>query len=194
MGERGILVQQEDNDDSLVRRIAQQDTQAYRRLVEKYLPFCIRFAERMTGNRQDAEEIAQDVCFRVWQEAANWKPAKAQFSTWLYRVLFNRCIDYKRKAVLFGAMNSEEHADAAQGAEEGMMKKQQAEQVQGALRALPERQRAAIVLSYYEGIQGREAAEIIGVSHDYFHQLLSKARQGLRQSLTEGSKERKSER
>ncbi len=148
----------------------------------------------MTGNRQDAEDIAQDVCFKIWQEAPNWKPDKAQFSTWLYRVLYNRCIDYKRKVVQFTPVDLEAYPDSTFNAEDGVMYKQRAEQVRIALDSLHKTQRAAIILSYYEGIQGKEAAEIIGVNYDYFYHLLSNARKVLRRSLLEGDKEKKSER
>jgi RNA polymerase sigma-70 factor (ECF subfamily) len=101
-----------DTDHELMRRIARKDKAAYRELVGKYLNFCVRFAERMTGNRADAEEIAQDVCLKVWNEAERWQP-QAKFSTWLYRVMTNRCIDYKRKVVPFGAIDAETMAAAS---------------------------------------------------------------------------------
>lgn len=173
----------EDADHVLMRRIAAKDAAAYRELVGKYLNFCVRFAERMTGNRQDAEEIAQDVCLKVWNEAARWEP-QAKFSTWLYRVVTNRCIDYKRRIVPFAPIDAETMADTAPSADATMMREQQAARVRAALDALPERQRAAVVLSYYEGISNQQAAEAMELQLGAFQQLLFRARQNLKESLS----------
>ncbi|MEZ0224089.1 MAG: sigma-70 family RNA polymerase sigma factor [Alphaproteobacteria bacterium] len=178
------MKQAEDADHLLMRRVARKDAQAYRALVGKYLSFCVRFAERMTGNRQDAEEIAQDVCLKIWNEAGRWQP-QAKFSTWLYRVVMNRCIDYKRKVVPLGVVDAETIADGAPSADDEMMREQQAVRVRLALKQLPERQRAAIILSYYEGVTNQEAADAMGMQLGAFQQLLFRARQGLKEKLIE---------
>ena len=79
-----------------MQRIARQDAAAYRMLVARHLNFCVRFAERMLGSRADAEDVVQEVCLRIWNDAGKWKP-EAKFTTWLYRVMTNACIDHKRK-------------------------------------------------------------------------------------------------
>ena len=80
--------------------IAKRDPKAYRDLIGKYLDFCVRFAERMLNNRHDAEDITQEVCLKIWNVAPRWVPT-AKFSTWLYRVMVNACIDHKRKILPF---------------------------------------------------------------------------------------------
>lgn len=173
----------EDADHALMRRIARKDENAYRELVGKYLNFCVRFGERMTGSRPDAEEIAQDVLLKVWGEAPHWRP-EAKFSTWLYRVMTNRCIDYRRKIVPFAPVDAAEMADAAPPADEAMIREQQALRIRAALFDLPERQRAAVVLSYYEGVSNAQAAEAMGMQLGAFQQLLFRARQNLKDSLS----------
>ncbi len=172
-----------DADHQLMQRIAQRDDAAYRALVGKYLNFCVRFAERMVGNRADAEEIAQDVCLKIWNEAPRWQP-QAKFSTWLYRVMTNRCIDYKRKVVPFAPIDAETMADPTPAADDAMASKQRALRVRAALAELPERQRAAVTLSYFEGVTNAEAAEAMGMQLNAFQQLLFRARQSLKQSLS----------
>ena len=184
------MKQAEDADHLLMRRVARKDAQAYRELVGKYLNFCVRFAERMTGSRQDAEEIAQDVCLKIWNEAARWQP-QAKFSTWLYRVVMNRCIDYKRKVVPLTVIDTEALADGARAADEEMMREQQALRVRLALKQLPERQRAAVILSYYEGVTNQEAADAMGMQLGAFQQLLFRARQSLKEKLIEEKLEMK---
>jgi RNA polymerase sigma-70 factor, ECF subfamily len=177
------LTEPGDADHLLMQRIARQDAEAYRELVAKYLNFCVRFAERMTGNRQDAEEIASDVCLKIWNEAPRWRP-EAKFSTWLYRVVTNRCIDYKRKVVPFAPIDAETMADPAPAADDEMVRKQRELRVRAALEELPERQRAAVVLSYYEALTNVQAAEAMGMQLGAFQQLLFRARQNLKQKLS----------
>ncbi|TAL28357.1 MAG: sigma-70 family RNA polymerase sigma factor [Alphaproteobacteria bacterium] len=176
------MKQAEDADHTLMRRIAGKDAKAYRTLVGKYLNFCVRFAERMTGSRQDAEEIAQDVCLKIWNEAPRWQP-QAKFSTWLYRVVTNRCIDYKRKVVPLSVVDAETLADSAPAADDTIIRAQQSARVRGALQQLPERQRAAVVLSYYEAVSNQEAADAMGMQLGAFQQLLFRARQSLKEKL-----------
>lgn len=180
-----------DSDTFLMKRIASRDPAAYRMLVARYLDFCVRFAERMTGSRADAEDIAQEVCLKIWREAANWEP-RAKFSTWLYRVVLNAAIDYKRKVVPFAPLAEDSAEDPASAADTTMMRQEKGEAVRLALGRLPERQRAAVVMSYYEGLGNKESAEAMGLELGAFQQLLFRARQSLRQDLSAYLQEMKS--
>ena len=171
-----------DADYFLIRLAGQGDVNAYGKLVFRYGNFCVRFAERMLGNRMDAEDVTQEVCLKIWKEAAKWQP-QAKFSTWLYRVMFNACIDYKRKVVPFSMADDTEIEDASPNPEQSLDGKEDAKRVFTALQKLPERQRAAIVLSYYEGIKNQEAADTMSLDVGAFQQLLFRARQNLKDDL-----------
>lgn len=177
-----------DQDYFLLQLAGQGDVGAYRKLVGRYMNYCVRFAERMLGNRHDAEDVTQEVCLRIWREAGKWQP-QAKFSTWLYRVMFNACIDHKRKIVPFFVVDVVETADTASNPEEALREKQTAKNVSLALQKLPKRQRAALVLSYYEGIQNQQAAEAMEIELGAFQQLLFRARQNLKEELIDGRTE-----
>ncbi len=171
-------------------RIAQQDMAAYRQLVHRHLNFCVRFAERMLSNRQDAEDVAQEVCLKIWNEAPRWQP-RAKFTTWLYRVLFNACSDHRRKVIPLAKVDLELIADTAMPADNAIMAQQQSRRVQEGLQRLNARQRAALVLTYYEEVANQEAAETLGLGLGAFQQLLFRARATLKQELTESRLELK---
>jgi len=171
-----------DPDHDLLQRVAQGDLCAYRELVGRHLNRGVKVAERMLGNRQDAEDVMQEVCLKVWKEAPRWKP-QAKFSTWLYRVVVNASLDRRRRTMPMAAQELDEIPDAQPIAEERMMGLQRSEQVKQALQRLPNRQRAAVVLSYYEDMSNQEAADAMGVALGAFQQLLFRARQNLRDSL-----------
>src|SRR5215510_11711305 len=91
-------------DEDLMMRVGTGDRIAYGELVRRHLDRTIGFAQRVTGSRGDAEEVAQEAFLRVWTKAPNWRAADggsapARFTTWLYRVVVNLCIDRKRRPV-----------------------------------------------------------------------------------------------
>lgn len=173
-----------DQDYELVTRVGQGDRVAYRELVGRHLNRCIKIADRMLGNRQDAEDVMQEVCLKIWKEASRWKP-RAKFSTWLYRVLLNACIDHKRKRVIFADDALEDIPSADPSFDERLMLEQSSLLVRQSLQRLPDRQRAAVILSYYEDMSNQEAADAMGLALGAYQQLLFRAKQNLRNDLLE---------
>jgi RNA polymerase sigma-70 factor (ECF subfamily) len=175
-------------DHDLMQAVGRQDGGAFERLVGRHYGWALGFTERMLGARADAEDLVQIAFLRVWQGAARWEP-KARFSTWLYRVLYNLCMDRFRARRGDGQpiddAVAESVADQAPSGEERVSGLQRAERVRSAMAALPERQRAALVLCYYEELAQAEAAQLLGVSEGALESLLSRGRATLRKKLTD---------
>ena len=175
-----------DPDYELILLIRKGNIIAYRELINKHLNKGMRIAERMLGNhnRQDAEDIMQEVCLKIWNEAYKWKP-EAKFSTWLYRVIINACIDYNRKVISCSDIEIDEIIDQSSNIDEIIIKNNLAIKVEAALQKLSDRQRAAIILSYYEEVSNQESANIVGIQLGAFQQLLFRAKQKLKSDLKE---------
>jgi RNA polymerase sigma-70 factor (ECF subfamily) len=171
-------------DHELMAAVARRDGRAFTRLVERHLGWSLGFAERMLGARHEAEDLVQTAFLRVWQGASRWEP-KAKFSTWLYRVLHNLCMDHFRARGGAQEALDEELPDDAPGNEERLAGLQREARVRAALAALPDRQRAALVLCYYEERPQAEAASLLGVSVGALESLLSRGRAALRKWLQE---------
>ncbi|MDD3371744.1 MAG: sigma-70 family RNA polymerase sigma factor [Alphaproteobacteria bacterium] len=169
-------------DHELMRRTACGDLCAYRELVDKHLNRGVKVAERMLGNRQDAEDVMQETCLKIWKEAPRWRP-EAKFTTWLYRVLLNACLDRKRRAAPVMTDNLEGIFDTQPLAEDILIWKERSDQVKCALQLLPERQRAALVLNYYEEQSNQDAADAMGIALGAYQQLLFRARQKMKDYL-----------
>src|SRR3954468_18694403 len=83
-------------DDALVRRALGGDTRAFTALVDRHAGACLRFATRMLGSVEDAEDVTQDCLFRAHRALASYDGQTA-FRTWLIAILVNRC----RSAMLY---------------------------------------------------------------------------------------------
>lgn len=165
----------------LVRQVAAGSMEAYRVLLERQLPSVARFAMRMLNDPSEAEDIAQEVLFRLWTQADRYDPSRAKLSTWLHNIAHNLCIDHLRKR---GRWHDEppdddtltDDADPA----DAMLAGIDATIVQQSLRSLPESQRSALILSYYQGLSNRDVASIMAISVEALESLLARARRKMK--------------
>ncbi len=174
---------QDKSDEELVVLAGTGDRQAYRILVERHGRMVLAVARRMTGNLAEAEDVAQDAFLRVWQRAAEWRDVGAKFTTWLYRVVVNLCLDRRRRAPMAPLEAAGDPADGRPSAEATMVASERSWIVAAGLAALPDRQRAALVLNYYEGLSNAAAAEVLEISVAALESLLVRARRALRAEL-----------
>jgi RNA polymerase sigma-70 factor, ECF subfamily len=80
----------EDDDATLVRRTLADDATAFGMLVDRHGPPCLRFAARMLGNREDAEDATQETLMRAYQSLGSYDH-RTSFRTWVFAILVNRC-------------------------------------------------------------------------------------------------------
>lgn len=172
-----------DGDAELLRAIAGGDRSAFDRLSRRHLDRAYGVALRMTGSKADAEDVVQDVFLRLWQRPDAWRPGQAQFSTWLYRVVVNRCLDLKRRPRGTDLDSVEEPQDPDANAEDSLLDAERNRALDGAVKQLPERQRAAITLTYTAGLRNAEAASAMEISVKAFEALLVRAKRELRDLL-----------
>lgn len=170
-------------DADLLQAVARGDRGAFDQLSRRHLDRAYGVAMRMTGSRADAEDVVQDVFLRLWTKPDSWRPGQAQFSTWLYRVIVNRCLDLKRRpqGADLDSIEEPQHPDA--NAEDDLLEAERNRALDDAVAKLPERQRAAIVLTYTAGLRNAEAASAMDISVKAFEALLVRAKRELRDHL-----------
>ncbi len=166
-----------------MRLVQTGDQQAYTRLLDRHLTRVHAYVFRMTGNRADAEDIAQETFLRVWRRARTFKPGRVRFTTWLHRIAHNLCVDAFRKRRDTVDTEVDAMADGAPPADELSAVEERRRAVHAGIATLPERQRSALVLCQLQGRSNREAAEIIGVSVDALESLIARARRTLKTRL-----------
>jgi RNA polymerase sigma-70 factor (ECF subfamily) len=170
----------------LLARSARGDRRAFDQIVARYGPVAQRVAARMAPDRQSAEDIAQEAMVRIWRRADEFDLRRARFTTWLYRIVVNLCIDLSRKPRLVALPEDFDPVDPSAGAAEKVEGDECRAALVRAIGELPAGQRAALTLVYDEGLSGAEAAQALGVSAKAVERLLARARARLRELLTAG--------
>jgi RNA polymerase sigma factor (sigma-70 family) len=169
-------------DEVLMAQVQRQDAAAFETLLERHLAPLGRFLFRLSRDRDEADDLAQETFLRIWREARRWQPDRVRFTTWLYRIARNLAIDRHRKVrEVTGTDLPELAADG--GPHDELVHAERGRRVRAAVAALPERQRTALLLCHFQGLSNGEAAEILEISVDALESLLSRARRSLRRSL-----------
>ena len=159
-------------DEQLMWRVqAQDDPEAFARLVRHWEGPIQRLCARLTGDPARGEDLAQEVFARLFARRKAYQPA-AKFSTYLWRMALNLCYDDlrrtgRRRETAFAFEPGEEAgepnvlASADPAPDEALRRREAGDAVQQALAALPEHQRTLVVLRHYEGLKFREIAEVL---------------------------------
>ena len=172
------------SDDDLLEQVAKGDRYAFQLLMERHARAMLALAQRISGNPDDAEELVQDAFLKVWTLAPKWhRDGRAQFSTWLHRVVLNGCLDRRRRPAWTGLDGLEELADSAPGATQSLALRRSKAMIQEAMAAIPERQRAALFLHYFSEISAPQAALVLEISVAAMEALLIRGKRALKKEL-----------
>jgi RNA polymerase sigma-70 factor (ECF subfamily) len=176
----------------IMTAVAGGDLAAFRTIAELHHKPLISFIARYTGDRDSAEDIAQEVFLRVFKAAKSYNP-QAKFRTWLFTIATNLCLNEIRanksrpKFVDVSDLHEQEYPIAAPAAFSPEKAAQDAElsaAVQKAINNLPENQRIAILLRQYNDFSYNEIGKIMGISTSAVESLIQRARQSLKKSLS----------
>ncbi len=171
-------------DEELMGRLRDGDRDAFSTLVTRHTKKYYSLAYRMLSSREEAEDVVQEAFITLWSSPASWDVGRqTKFTTWFYRVVWNSCIDRKRKLRPLPMEDGFDPPDESRGAEEALEMKRRKENIDACIGELPESQQTALALCFYEGVSNREAAEIMGVSVKALESLLMRAKASLRNKL-----------
>lgn len=152
------------DDTELMREVGRGRTGALATLFERHHARLYRFCLRMTGNRQAAEDLVQDVFMRILKYRTSFKNDTV-FAPWMFGIARNACADYLRRAAREHGSSETAVAELTDtSAGERAAEQDQAELVRRALLALPVEGREVLVLSRYEFKTHEEIARALGCS------------------------------
>ncbi len=169
---------------------------AFRILFNKYKKKIINFNFRFCTNKEVAEELAQEVFLRVYKAAPKYRP-DAKFSTWIFRIATNVCLNEIRKKQYRHKTESidcpvpskagdiqREIEDPEKLPQEMLETSERDTLIQKAISELPEKQRAAILLRVFHGFSYQEIEKQMKCSQNSVKTLIHRARQHLKKKLS----------
>lgn len=178
----------------LVAKAKQGDLAAFEALIIKHEKIVFNVALRMMNHSEDAKDISQEVFLKAYRSIGNFDERSA-FSTWLYRITHNTCIDEMRKRKgkqnysLEEGLESEDGimqrqiADEGDTPEESLLRDERKGEILQALETLSEEHKAAIILRDVKGLPYEEIAEILDLSLGTVKSRISRARNHLKTEI-----------
>jgi RNA polymerase sigma-70 factor (ECF subfamily) len=184
-----------DPDAALMLRVKQGDTAAFTELVDKYKQPVINLAIRTLRDATEAEDLAQNVFVQVYKSAHRYR-ISAKFSTWLFTIARNLCLNEIRRR----SRHPAESIDAAHPEQEDqplhqyedkkisappeiVLQRELEAKIAEVLAGLPENQRTAILLCRQEELSYEEIAEVLGCSLSATKSLIHRGRETLKEKL-----------
>ncbi len=171
-------------DKALALLAAKGDGDAFRQLLERHYDSMFRIAYRFCSHREEAEDIAQDVCVSLPTKLQSFK-GEAAFSTWLYRVVVNRAKDVRRRQAtsdrihgVYGEVEELRRGEAANAARE-------MEWLQEMMTRVSDDLRETAILVVGEGMNHRTAAEVLGLKESTVSWRMGELKKALRQFARE---------
>ena len=173
----------------LLRRAQEGDAHAFDELMTGHEKRIYALCLRMSGNREDGLDCAQEAMLRIWRSISSYR-SEASFATWAYRIATNTCLDMIRKkkvrlAVSLDALTEMGQAEPVSGddPEAQAVAAARKHALEGGIAALPLDMRSALVLHDVQGFSYEEIAEMLGAPLGTVKSRINRAREKLRAIL-----------
>lgn len=185
----------DDIDLQLMARVKAGDDEAFNELMQRNEKAVVNLVYRFTGNREIADDIAQEVFLRIYRASGRFEP-KAKFFTFLYRVTLNLCRNYgakakRRQTTSLNAVRAgqdgdipvREPVDEIGSAEDQVARLELSAVVREAVESLPDQQREAVELQRFQGLAYEEIAEVLNLSVSAVKSRIHRAKLNLKEKL-----------
>ena len=183
-------------DEALIRRAASGDDGAFETLMRAHQKQVYNLCLRMCGNAEDAFDLSQEAFLRAWRGLAQYQ-FEAEFSTWLYRLTRNVCIDHLRRRKREDTVPLEQEQDGevivlpipdgAPGPEERALHEEKRRVLAEAMLSLPEEQREILILRVVNDLSYEQIAQILDLQLGTVKSRLARARMQLKKNLADGN-------
>ena len=191
-------------DDELIQRFQKGDEEAFNLLVRRHQQPLVNFITRFTGDRDNAEDLAQETFIRMYKAVDRYKPGRAQFKTWMYLIAKRLCINEIRNrgrrdrfrvdniVTTDGTDGADDEqfdviasapADAAFQPEVALERKELRNAIQKAIAELPEQYRLPLILRDIQGLSYDEISKILELRSGTTKSRINRARLMLKDKL-----------
>lgn len=180
----------------IIRKAQQGDSAAFEWIVNTYQTKVYNLALRMSGNEDDAFDLSQDAFIKAWKGLESFRFDSA-FSTWLFRLTSNVCLDFlrsrkRRPTVSLTVADDEDEEtqydipDSAPSPEEAAIRSEDRAALAAAMNALDDASRQIITLRVIEDLSYEQIADILNINIGTVKSRLSRAREKLKNKLASG--------
>ncbi len=182
------------SDINIIKEILQGDKNQFKFLIEKYQNQVFRICMGYVHCTDDANDLTQETFIQAYQKLHQFQ-SKAAFSTWLYRIAVNICLNHLRKKKgniidrIEGALDAltsktQMLMPEGQNPEEILISSEHTEFIDKAIEKLSDKQKTAFVLSKYEELSQKEISEIMQISEGAVESLLQRAKANLQKRIS----------
>ena len=180
----------ERNEQKLIERASGGDPAAFNQLMAMHEKRMYAVALRMFANREDAQDCLQEAMLRIYRAIGGFK-GQSSFSTWVYRITMNTCLDELRRKKNRPSTSLDNLLDQGWSPSDGdnaperrAIQSETSKTLAGAIRELPEDMRSAIVLRDLQGYSYDEIAQMLDVNVGTIKSRISRGREKLREKLS----------
>lgn len=166
------------SDAELIAKANLGDAEAFAALLERHYDLIFRLAFRTLANRQDAEDITQDICVSLAKKIRLYQ-GRAKFTTWLYQLTLNACRDLRRQMVTRQRNYADYREISVLRDEHNRQRQKDAEWAYSAIDTLPETLRETALLVVAEDLNHAQAGDILGVKESTVSWRMLKIREKL---------------
>ncbi len=162
-----------EEDKDLIQKAKNGDKSAFQRLVIKYDKIVLNIAYSYKNNKDDADDIYQEVFIRVYKGLKNFE-SRSKFPTWLYRITVNVCIEHKRKQKIHGHQSLtdsnkdnnyfENTLESKNRTDTETLNNEASELIKQEINKLPKQLKMAFTLKHYQGLKIKEISKIMNCS------------------------------
>ena len=171
----------EEDDAQLVRRCLDGDREAFEPLAERYAKVLYNVAYRMTGDREDARDIAQTALLKAYEKLSSYNPS-FKFFSWIYRIMVNESLDLLRQRRPSGPLDPR-LASSSKDPEAEAREAELASKLRAAMSELTADQREVLQLRHYVDLSYAEMAKALGIAEKTVKSRLFSARRKLGELL-----------
>lgn len=173
-------------DENLIKQVLSGDTDAFAVIVDRYKTRVFTLAYRMLACREEAEDISQESFVKIYGSLKKYDAGLTRFSTWVYRITYNLCVDHLRKRKETAPLEEDMLAASSKAPEELAVAADSARTLHKAVQSLPEEYRVPLVLFHFQELSYQEICRVLDVPMSIVKNRLFRARKILRQKLDGG--------
>lgn len=171
------------NDQHYINKVKEGDANSFTILVDNYKDLVFSLALKIMKNREEAEEVSQDTFIKAYRSLHNFK-GESKFSTWLYKITYNNCMDRVKK--ISRSYNThtidevvENRIESTQNVLDSIERDERAQLMKECLNELPEDERTILWMFYYQELSLKEIIDVTSYSQANLKVKLHRARKKL---------------